>query len=487
VPFLSKTRLLAFRQCPRRLWLELHDPQWGEGTSAPVLRTGWTVGAIAREIYDPAREGILIESKAPDLSAAREATSRALRARRPIFEAAFAAGGAHVSVDVLLPTAQGSWRMIEVKSSTSVKAVQREDLAVQTHVVRQSGVALSAASLAFVDSSWTYPGDGNYEGLLKEVDLTEEIRDLSSRVPDWIAEAQAVANAESLPDMRTGKQCSDPYPCPFSEFCKDREPRAEYPIAWLPRFSAQPWVDRGIIDLRDLPESALNPQQRRVRDCTLQDRVFFDRSAAATDLAPHGLPAMFLDFETIQFAVPIWPGTRPYEQIPFQYSLHRLDEHNTLHHWAFLDLSGNDPSRAFAEQLIVDAGKQGAIFVYNAGFERSRLDELASHFPDLRASLQAIVARIVDLLPIARKHYYHPAQRGSWSIKAGLPAAVPKLSYENLEGVQDGAGAQEAFLEAIDKDTEPQRREELRQQLSAYCALDTYAMVQLWSVFAGKV
>ncbi|WP_198924181.1 DUF2779 domain-containing protein [Acidithiobacillus caldus] len=487
--FLSKSKLMAYRQCPRRLWLDLHEPERREDSSGSAGRVdaGLAVGTIARRLYDPLARGVLIDIEQLGLARACKATEEALRERRPIFEATFASDGALALADILLPIEDGSWHMVEVKSSTSIKEVYREDLAIQAYVARQSGLNLSGLSLALVDSSWIYPGDGDYRGLLSRVDLTEETLQRCGEVPRWITEAQEVACADSLPDTQTGRQCDAPYPCPFFGYCRSLEPTVDYPLEWLPRFPAQRWIDRGVTDLRDLPEEVLNDRQRLVRDCTLNQRVFFDRLGAEADLAPYPLPALFLDFETIQFAVPIWAGTRPYQHIPFQYSLHRLDRHGRLEHLEFLDLSGQDPSRGFAEQLIHDAGSSEPIFVYNASFERSRMMELGRRFPDLSGAMHAIIDRVVDLLPIARNRYYHPSQHGSWSIKAVLPAAVPELSYQDLEGVQDGGAAQESFLEAIDTNTSTERKDQLRQQLLAYCRLDTYAMVRLWEVFSGYI
>jgi hypothetical protein len=213
--------------------------------------------------------------------------------------------------------------------------------------------------------------------------------------------------------------------------------------------------------------------------------VYFDAAGAKKDLAPYGFPAYFLDFESIQFAVPIWKGTRPYQQICFQFSLHVLSENGSLKHSAFLDLSGQDPSESFATALVANCGDHGPVFVYSAPFEKGRISELADRFPALASPLLAIHARIVDLLPIARNRYYHPSQQGSWSIKAVLPAAVPELSYDQLAGVQDGGMAMVAFVEAISPEITLERKAELEEQLLAYCQLDTLAMVRLWQLFSG--
>jgi len=294
----------------------------------------------------------------------------------------------------------------------------------------------------------------------------------------------------SEPQVRTGAHCSDPYECSFRAYCQSQEPQAEYPVEWLPRLKTKTVKEfietKAIKDLRDVPDEYLNDIQRRVKAQTLSGTPFFDHAGAAAELAQYNLPACFLDFETIQFAVPIWKGTRPYQQIPFQFSRHGLSPTGKLDHSEFLDLSGDDPSALFAEALVAACDQVGPVFVYNASFEAARITELADRFPRLKSPLVAITERIVDLLPIARRYYYHPSQQGSWSIKNVLPAIAPDLSYDKLDGVQDGGMAMTAYLEAVHPQTASNRKDEIRQQLSDYCSLDTYALVRLWQYFIGR-
>lgn len=230
----------------------------------------------------------------------------------------------------------------------------------------------------------------------------------------------------------------------------------------------------------------LNDKQRRVKTAALTSKLFFDSKGAAKALEPHKLPAYFMDFETTQFAVPIWQGTRPYQHIPFQFSVHRLSRTGKLEHKSFLDLSGADPSLSFAKALLKACGDKGPVFAYYASFEELRILDLAVRFPRLAAGLKALAERIIDLFPVARDHYYHPAQEGSWSIKAVLPSIAPDLRYDDLEGVQDGGMAMAAFQEAISPDTTKIRKAEIEDQLLEYCHLDTYAMVRLWQFFSGR-
>ena len=369
----------------------------------------------------------------------------------------------------------------------SVKDYHRDDIAVQAFLARAAGVALK--SVVHVDSSWVYPGGDDYRGLLKENDLTAEAFARDREVGAWIADAQGVVAQPDEPDIRPGIHCATPFECGFHRYCSRDEVKPEYPIHWLPRFSAaarEALAALGVHDMRDVGNETLSDKQLRVKEHTLTNTVFFDAAGAASDLAVHCLPAYFLDFETIQFAVPIWKGTRPYQQIVFQFSVHRLDQSGRLTHTAFLDVSGNDPSSSVVLALVAACGECGPIFAYSAGFEKSRIAALAERYPDLAPALMTILERVIDLLPVARERYYHPSQQGSWSIKRVLPAVVPELTYEALDGIKDGGMAMESFVEAIHANTTPQRRQEIERQLLEYCKLDTYAMVRLWQVFAGR-
>ena len=495
MPPLSKSKLIAFRQCPKRLWLEVHRPELREDSSGAqaAFHVGYQVGEIARRIYDPEGQGDVIDVETEGFDGAFAHSAELLAtSKNPVFEAGLRTDGALAFADVMLPQFQDdqpAWKMVEVKSSTSVKDYHHDDIAVQAFVARSAGVNLKSVALAHIDSSWVYPGDGDYRGLLTENDLTTEVFARFEEVKGWIAEAQGIVAQSAEPETAVGPHCYDPFECGFCAYCNRDIVQPEYPVDWLPRLSSgkrERFAELGVDDLHGVPDELLSETQSLVKEHTLAKTVFFDAAGAAADLAPHGFPAYFLDFESIYFAVPIWKDTRPYQQIVFQFSLHNLEEVGELRHTAFLDLSGDDPSEPFAKALIAACGDAGPVFVYNGAFEKTRINELAERYPDLAEALLAINARVVDLLPIARNRYYHPSQCGSWSIKAVLPAVVPELSYEALEGVQDGGSAMEAFCEALHPDTTAERKSEIERQLLAYCRLDTFGMVRLWYFFNGR-
>jgi CRISPR/Cas system-associated exonuclease Cas4 (RecB family) len=493
---LSKSKVLAFRQCPRRLWLEIHHPDLAEVSEEANLRFagGHQLGELARRLYDPKGRGRLVDLQAEGIEAALAHTQDLLKEPLPIFEAGFEGGGAKAFADVLLPVKRRGqslrWRMVEVKSSTSVKDYHRNDVAVQAYAAHASGVALQAVHLARVDSHWTYPGGGDYDGILVEEDLTDDALDRGDEVALWLDEGHRIARKRVEPSVPTGEQCNQPFECAFRRHCAAGEVPAEFPVQWLPKVATKALKARlaepGVQDLRQVDDDLLNARQLRVKQHTLADTTYFDADGARAALAPFKGPWRFLDFETIAFVVPIWKGTRPYQQIPFQFSLHTVGVRGKESHAEFLDLSGADPRKALAIALIEACGDSGPVFAFNVSFERGRILEMAASLPRQRKALNALAERLVDLLPVAEQCYYHPSQQGSWSIKKLLPAMAPDLSYEALQGVQGGGAATAAYIEAIGPDTTPARKAELDQQLRAYCQLDTYAMVRVWRILSGR-
>lgn len=484
---LSKSKIISHQQCPKRLWLEKNRPELQEDDQGSLakMETGHRVGELAQQLFP---NGVLIEEETLSLAVERTREVMEKHPRKPIYEATFEHDGVLIRADILLPERGGAYRLIEVKSSTSVKPYHHNDIAIQSSVTEAAGVKLKRIELAHIDNEFVYQGNGDYSGLLRCVSMADDIAHLKPQVPEWVQAARKTLSGEE-PDIAVGKQCSDPFDCPFADYCSPQDPEA-FPVEILPRISAAQVAAlkaKGYTDLRDIPKGVLNNEKHElVRRVTRTNQRHLNFSATLAFMDDLSWPRYFMDFETINPAIPQWAGSRPYQQIPFQWSCHVQGRNGELRHEEFLATGESDPRRTFAESLIQTLKQRGPVLVYNAAFEVSRLRELATHFPDLNEALQRIIERVVDLLPVAREHYYHPAMRGSWSIKAVLPTIAPELAYDNLE-VADGGMAQEAFMEILHPDTLPERRQALRQGLLQYCERDTLAMVRLAEFFArGK-
>jgi hypothetical protein len=379
-------------------------------------------------------------------------------------------------------------RIVEVKSATRVKEHYLIDCAIQAWTLAELDIPVSQVALAHINTEFTYAGDGNYEGLFVEQDLTDETRRMFAAIPDLVANARATLEALDEPEIEIGEHCNTPYVCPFFAHC--RPPQGEYPVTDLGGSKKQLYalMLEGYRDLRDVPDDKLaSDKQRRI---AAQTKLGGPYIAAELREFAESLPrpCYYLDFETIAFAIPIWAGTRPYQALPFQWSVHIDDagadeSFGGLGHASFLSLNGEPPMRECAQVLIETLGDHGPIVVYS-GYEGRILSELIERYADLAAPLTAIHGRLVDLLPLVKTHFYDPKMHGSWSIKAVLPAVAPETRYDELGEVRDGAAAQAAYLEAIKPTTSAKRREQLRHDLLEYCRYDTLAMVKLVEFFS---
>lgn len=484
---LSKSRITAWRQCPKRLWLKVHGNADDLPEDSAMVRARYEAGdEVGRVACQLCPNGILINNNR-NLSADLASTKAALKAHpdRPIFEATFQHDGLLVQADVLLPTS-GGYRFTEVKSSSSVKLYHLEDCAVQAWVMKHNKIKLASVELAYIDKKFVYGGNNQYHGLLKFERLDHEVEQLQAQVPVWIKGARTTL-AGKEPCIEPGEQCTKPHTCQYIDYCMRGVAVPKYPLFVLFKLSANKkakLAELGIEDARKVPAEYLNATQAMIQKVSKSGKTKFDQAAAQQEMVRLPYPRYYFDFETISHAVPRWKGTSPYSQIPFQWSCHIETAPGKFLHEMFLDVSGNDPSRGCAESLIKTLGKKGPIFVYS-DFERGRITELANRFPDLSRDLLAVNERLFDLLPTAMKHYYHPEMMGSWSIKVVLPTIAPDLSYDNLE-VSDGYAAQLAYLEINDSATKDDRKKKLTDGLREYCRLDTWAMVRLASFLEGR-
>ncbi len=475
---LSKSRITAYEQCPRRLWLEVHRRELAavdEGSQSRLI-AGDEVGEEACR----QRPGGILISDELGLQAAIAATRDAVVAdrQRPIFEATFVHEGVLVRADILEFVPSEGWHLTEVKSAGSVKAYHLGDIATQAWVLEGNGLVLADARVAHVNTSFRLRTLGDYRGLFQHVSVLEQIRPIMAERSALVAKLQGMIDGEE-PDITPGNHCTAPFSCSFIEYCSTGLAEGpEWPVTVLPGGAGKKWLEQGINDLFDLPREKLtSATHKRVLDATIGGRPYHEAATARSVIESWAFPRTWLDFETIAFVIPRCIGTRPYQAVPFQFSAQIENADRSYVERAFLDLSGGDPRRACAEALL-ELPTEGAVIAYNASFERNCIKRLAEACPDLADGLLAIADRLVDLLPVTRANWYHRDQRGSWSIKAMLPTIAPHLDYGEL-AVGDGMQAQEAYLEATRPDCDPDRKAQIERDLRLYCGRDTEAMIVL--------
>lgn len=488
VPRLSKSKFLAGLQCHKRVYLEVHHPEWAsppDPTLQAVLDMGTEIGAVARSIFPG---GILIAESYRQREAAIAHTQSAVAdpAVSALFEGAFEHDGVLVRVDILeriggTDGAASSWRLIEVKSSSRVKDVHLDDLAIQSEVLSGAGLTLSSVCLMHINTDYAYDGgEVDLQQLFALRDVTEAVAVRRAEVPTRVAAMKSTLLRSEPPTVEPGQHCHSPYECPFWNHCtKDKPDRWIFHLPGSKQVVSR-LLEQGITTIDEIPAgTALSLPQQRVKD-----NVEWISPALGTALRSIQYPVHHVDFETVMLAMPRFPLTRPYQSIPVQWSNHIEEESGNLTHHEFLHVEPTEPRKRWAEALIESLGERGSICVYSA-YEEAMMRQLAEAFPEFRTAFQAILKRVWDLHPVIKNHYYHPAFNGSYSIKSVLPAMAPSLDYGDLV-IQAGGQAAAEYYRMVFVETDWVERAEIREALLRYCARDTLALVELRRVLKEK-
>jgi predicted RecB family nuclease len=480
--YLTKSRYVAGLQCPRRLWLLANEPAAHEKPEpGSVLDFGRIIGEKARLLFPG---GILVEEAAFQhaQAVARTAALMADPDVPAIFEAAFSLQDIRIRVDILERRPAG-WRLLEVKSSTEVKGHHLDDVALQAFVLAGLSVVMESHFLVHVNTAYVRgAGEVDWSAYFTKAKVDEEIAKRLPSLPGRLSSQGQILLQAALPHAEPSKQqCRKPVECGFWDRCT-----ADKPADWvgkLPRLrekQVEALAALGVESIADIPDYFPLPHNQAV----VRETVISGAPYIAQDLPRllHGFgpPAFYLDFEAMMPPIPLYEGTKPYQALPFQWSLHIDDGSGELRHLEFLTDGKSDPRREFAECLIAAvAGNDYPIVVYS-GYEEARLKELASEIPDIAADLNAIISRLVDLLPVVRSAIYFPAFYYSYSIKSVAPALVPGFTYDDLDGIAGGGAAAAAFLQlAVGQRPESVEEQRTRKALLAYCQKDTLAIAEV--------
>lgn len=464
IPTISKSSFIRGSKCPKSLWLHFNQPNERDEISKSqqqIFDTGHSVGSLAQQRYPG---GIDASRGEPwKIQEAVAYTQELIRnGQEVIYEAAFLAPGptpisefvsAEYSgsqgdllcyMDILVKEKDG-WVAYEVKASTSVKEYHLLDVAFQDLVINGSGLPLKRISLMHLNNQYVRRGDLHLEQLFTIATMTETVMDKQQEILELLVPLQEMFLLGEMPSIEMGGHCYKPFNCDFLDFCAQNTQEQQKETEGRPANRDQAGLDQFLDELE--------------------------------------YPLYFMDFETIQFAVPQYDESRPYQQIPFQYSLHvgqvrQVDQVRQLDHYEYLGTPPVDPRREFIETLLERLGSYGSIIVWNKTFEMSRLREIARDFPEYASRIEPLFDRVADLMaPFRKKHLYLPEMNGSYSLKAVLPVIVPELSYKEL-GIQEGGSASMAYEQLYHEEI-PETISQTRRDLLDYCKMDTLAMVEI--------
>ena len=487
---LSKSTYCKCVQCEKMLWLEKYKPKSATPMdNESVLETGKQVGELAKGLF-----GEYTDIPYSDNFNSRLEKTKTLLQDKPniITEASFVYDNNFCSVDILKNDSDGV-EIYEVKSSTKIKDINIDDISYQYFVLSNLGLNVKKAALVYINNEYIRGKELDITELFKIEDLTDTAIEKQEEIRfniDSFNNFMEKHGRDNEPRFDIDKRCFDPYTCAFWEYCTRDLPRPNvFDIRGMQKRTKFKKYHEGKISFQDLENEKINPKYLEQIDFELNNREpKIEKPAIQEVLNSLNYPLYFIDYETCQYAIPKYEGTKPYQQIPFQYSLHIIQEEDApIEHREYLaDINDKNPVRTFAESMIRDMpDTDGSVIVYNKFFEATRNKEISEMYPDLKEEMERINNNIVDLMvPFQKRKYYTKEMKGSYSIKYVLPALYPDdpaLNYHGLDLVHNGGEASHAFLSLKGKNSEEQKT--LKDSLLKYCELDTYAMVKIWEKF----
>ncbi len=483
---ISKSKYMAGLQCMKYLWYivnageEIPEPDF---STKFIFDQGFLVGQYAKKLFP---DGIdLGEIRDPDLQIAR--TLELLPERRLIFEASSCAGNVYSRADILKPAPGNEWDIIEVKSSTRLKEEYIDDVSFQKYSFIQAGIKIRRCFLALINNKYVRPVEINPEELFEVHDITAEVDSAVKDVPGTLKYMLQMLGEPEPPSVKIGRHCYNPYTCPIRNKCWDFMPENHIFNLYGNKDRAMDLYEKGILSIDDIPGGYnLSTKQRIQRECAATKKPYVEKEKISDFLKSLRKPLYFFDFETYSTAVPIYNHTKPFQRIPFQYSIHMVEDLSDKKpvHYDFLALCNQDPRKELLKNLKEHLGQSGSIIVYYEFFEKGVLRELADDFPEYGDWIETLFPRIVDLYrPFGNFYYYNSFQKGSASVKSVLPA-MTSYSYSNMD-IADGLSASVYFLYACGHysagNTRPSQAEikKIRKDLILYCRMDTGGMIHI--------
>ena len=480
---LSKSSYIKGLQCEKHLYLyKYHYEEMDElsDMQKAIFQRGTNVGELAQKLfpggYNASPPSVYLYDKCVE-----QTRLQIEKGTEIIYEAGFNYDGVLAITDIIVQDGD-KWNIYEVKSSTSISDTYINDAALQYYVLNNSGIKIEDFSIIYINKEYVRSGELNLNELFRIESVFENVVELQEAVEENVKRLKRIVTNKKMPDIDIGEHCHNPYTCGFFNYC-----RRHIPVDSIFDFSGMhlnkkyELYKNGIIKLTDVPDDyPLNKRTMLQLEVYKSDKPLIDKDAILNFISDLKYPLYFIDFETFQPAVPLFDNSKPYQQIPFQYSVHYKESSNSkINHFEFLADPGEEPRIKFIENLLRNTDSEGDIVVYNKVFEITRLNEIARDFPEYADKIEKLIVRIKDLMiPFQKKYYYAPEMKGSYSIKAVLPSLVPELSYDNLE-INEGGLASIAY-ESLQTETDMIKIAEIRNQLLKYCKLDTLAMVKIF-------
>jgi hypothetical protein len=486
--YISKSKYMEGTKCLKLLWYEYHNPKIipppGPMTRA-IFEEGKKIGILAQSLFP---DGIFLGG-GYDFQKVTDKSMAVLKERKPLFEAGFLFRSAYAIADIIVPAGDDAWDLYEVKSSTAVKEEHIPDVAFQKYTYTGAGLKINKCYLMHIDNSYVKNGPIEPAKLFKAEDITADVDALIPNIGDELEEMMKTVSSDNEPVMEIGAFCNKPHDCPLKDHCWGTLPEDSVFILYRGGKFLYELYGKGITKISDIPMGMKLTDKQLIQIKAHKDNeVYIEKNELKDFLSQLKYPLYFLDFETMAPAIPAYDNSRPYEAVPFQYSLHKIEKEGAKpKHYSYIAPGDTDPRPEVLKRLKDELGDHGTIIAYNAIFEIRCMKAMGELYQEYKPFTDTIEQRFVDLMtPFVKFMYYDPKQEGSYSMKAVLPALTGK-SYEGL-GIANGEVAQREYMRVIfDPNTSKEDKKKVLADLEVYCGLDTHGMIDILKVLGSKV
>jgi len=475
MPLLTKSKYMQGLRCKKLLWYSINkkipDPSDAELNK---MEAGTEAGVMATKVFP---EGIKIQED--DFMQNIKETEEAIKKKQIIFEAGIKTDTLFSRADILKPNGD-QWDIIEVKSSTEVKPEYIQDVSFQKYCYEQAGLKIKDCYLMHINNQYVRKGEIEPDKLFAIENISEQVEEEIKNIQTRIDGMLEIFELKEPPETKIGMFCNKPHECPMKGPCWGVQSKDSVFNLYRGGKKSFELFHKGITEIGNIPEGyKLTKTQQVQLWCEKQGKEFIDTKAINDFLQTLEYPLYYLDFETFASAIPVYDNLKPYQRVPFQYSLHIQEKEGAeLKHISFLSNGKEDSRKDFMKSLKDNLGDKGSIVVYNQGFEQGVIKEQTELFPEYEGWTEKINTRFVDLLvPFRNFSYYNPDQVGSASIKKVLPV-LTNLSYSDLD-IGNGEQASNTFLDVVKGRYTQEEVNKIRKDLEIYCALDTEAMILL--------
>ncbi|HSH66476.1 MAG TPA: DUF2779 domain-containing protein [Bacteroidia bacterium] len=487
---MSKSTFLRGLQCLKSLYLYKNFIQLRDHPSTEqkaIFNRGNKVGLLAQHFF-PGGVDATPARRSDSIAAVARTKELLEKGAEIIYEAAFQYNGVLAILDILVKS-DGVWKAYEVKSSTKIANVYILDASLQYWVITNSGLMLSDFSLMIINNQYVRKGEVNIQELFTIKSVKETILKQQPFIQENIEICKTVINSNQMPQVGIGEHCFSPYACDFMSTCWKHVPAdSVFDIIGIPKSEQFNLYNSGYASIKEIPSKNLLDKNANIHiNAVKNQETIINKSGISSFLSTVKYPVFFMDFESFMPAIPIYDKTKPYQHIPFQYSIHVKErKEGPLLHLEFLAEQGIDPRKSFLENLLKHTETVGTILAYDVLMEKNILNGLKKDFPEFTSEIDNRLSRMADLvLPFQERYYYHPAMKNSVSIKNVLPALVPELNYSDLM-ISSGSVAMTAF-EQLQTESDLFKIIEIREHLLAYCKMDTLAMVKIFEILEKAI